>query len=840
MKEEGRERNVWSREGHDKESIAWGFAEHLKYSLGVDSYTATNHDRFMSLAYAIRDRLVNQWIKTQQTHHKKHAKRIYYLSLEFLIGRSMGMNVINLGLEEEVKKALESLGYTWEELREQEIDAGLGNGGLGRLAACFLESMATLDLPAFGYGLRYDYGIFRQTIENGYQVEQPDDWLRQGNPWEIERPDISPIVRFGGRVEIINRNGKLEAHWLDAQQVMGIAYDMPVVGYGGKTVNTLRLWSAKATEEFDLQDFNAADYAEAVRSKVNAENLTKVLYPNDRLSLGKELRLKQQYCFGACSLWDIIRRCKKENLPWTKLPEMASIQLNDPHPALAVPELMRILVDGEMLPWETAWEITVKTMGYTNHTLMPEALEKWPVSMMENLLPRHLQIIYEINHRFLQKAAMFFPGDSRKLEDLSIIEEKPVKQVRMAYLSIVGSRSTNGVAALHTKLLQERLVSDFATIFPERFNNKTNGITQRRWLLKANPLLAELISEEIGQGWITDFSQIARLKGLAEDPKFRKKFLTAKRLAKEALGKHLQGLYGWNLNPDSLFDVQIKRIHQYKRQILNALGIIVLYNRIRAGDYRDFVPRTFLFGGKAAPGYDLAKLTIKLINNIAGVVNADPLIHDRLKVFFLPDYRVSLAERIFPAADVSEQISTAGTEASGTGNMKFMCNGAITIGTLDGANIEIMEEVGKDNIFIFGLTAQEVSDLRPAYNPWDWYERNEETRKAIDLLRSGYFNIGEQGIFDPILRSLFENGDYYMNLADLPSYVEAQGKIQELYRNKDEWAGKAILNIASSGKFSSDRTITEYARDIWGVTPCPVEISSDPAMTLEEARRHKT
>ncbi len=628
-------RSVWPREGHDEESLSWGFAEHLKYSLGVDSYTSTNHDRYLSLAFTIRDRLIHQWIQTQQTHHQKQVKRAYYLSLEFLIGRSMGMNVINLRLDGAVQRALEALGYSWEEIAEEEIDAGLGNGGLGRLAACFMESLATLNLPAFGYGLRYDYGIFRQDIDHGYQVEQPDDWLRRGNPWEIERPDRAPEVHFGGRVEMFTDRGRLRAHRVDTDAVIGIAFDMPVVGYGGSTVNTLRLWSARAAEEFNFGEFNQGDYVEAVRSKVQAENLTKILYPNDRLYLGKELRLRQQYFFVACSLWDIIRRFKADELSWDRLPEMAAIQLNDTHPSLAVPELMRILLDEEDLDWDSAFEITTATLAYTNHTLMPEALEKWPVPMMEAILPRHLQIIYEINRRFLERAAVFFPGESGRLRGVSLIEEGAEKQVRMANLAIVGSHSTNGVAELHTRLLRERVVSDFAVIFPERFNNKTNGITQRRWLLKANPPLATLISEAIGDGWITDFARIERLAPLAEDAGFRAAFREVKQQAKRSLNEYLGRAHGVRLNTDTLFDVQVKRIHQYKRQLLNALGIVVLYNRLRRGDGAASVPRTFLFGGKAAPGYDLAKLLIKFVNNLGAVVNNDPAVRDRLAVHFL-------------------------------------------------------------------------------------------------------------------------------------------------------------------------------------------------------------
>ncbi|MBN2509470.1 MAG: glycogen/starch/alpha-glucan phosphorylase [Spirochaetales bacterium] len=833
--------SVKARQGLDADSIAWGFAEHLKYSLGVDSFSATRNDRYLALAMTIRDRLINQWIKTQQTHHRKNAKRIYYLSLEFLIGRSMGNNVINLGLQPVVEQALTELGYSWEDLREQEEDAGLGNGGLGRLAACFLDSMATMDLPCFGYGLRYDYGIFRQQIENGYQIEHPDDWLRTGNPWEIERPEITVPVHFGGRVEAITTRGRREYRWLDTSVILGIAYDMPIIGYGGSTVNTLRLWSARSAEEFDFSEFNEGDYVEAVSSKVMAENLTKVLYPNDTLYLGKELRLKQQYLFVACSLWDILRRFQKSGKSWHEFPDMAAIQLNDTHPSLAVPELMRLLMDENGLDWDAAWDITIRSLGYTNHTLMPEALEKWPVSMLEKLLPRHLQIVYEINHRFLQKVSIQYPGDPEILRNMSIIEEGDTKQVRMAYLSIVGCGSTNGVAALHTDLLKTRLVPDFARFYPSRFNNKTNGITQRRWLLKSNPGLSALISSKIGETWITDMTQLEKLKSWADDPDFQKAFMDVKRQSKLKLIDYVHETCGWQLNPDSIFDVQVKRIHEYKRQMLNALHIIMLYNNLRKnGIPKNFIPRTFLFAGKAAPGYTMAKLIIKLINNIASVINNDPGIHGAMSVYFLPNYRVSLAEKIFPAADVSEQISTAGTEASGTGNMKFMCNGALTLGTLDGANIEIIEQAGKENAFIFGLTAEEVEHLRPRYNPYDYYHNNPEIKEVIDLLFSGHFNFSEPGLFEPIRDALFLRGDHYMHLADLITYADAQKKIAALYADPAEWAKKAILNIASSGTFSSDRTILDYNRDIWHVKPVHIEKSDNPEETIEEAKNPGT
>lgn len=825
------------RNGLDTETIKWDFAETLKYTMGVDSYSATDQDRYMALAYAVRDRLINQWLQTQRTHHDKDVKRVYYLSMEFLMGRAMGNNVINSGIEGPVRKALEELGYDFEDIREQEIDMGLGNGGLGRLAACFIDSMATLNLPAFGYGLRYDYGIFRQGIENGYQVEHPDDWLRKGNPWEIERSEISVEVRFGGHVVTTEEGGRLHYRWIGADTVIGVAYDQPIVGYGGNTVNTLRLWSARADEEFSFYDFNQGDYAEAVADRVQAENLTRVLYPNDKQYLGKELRLKQQYFFVACSLADIIRRFKKSEKPWKEFPDMAAIQLNDTHPSVAVAELMRILLDNESLPWDDAWSITTACMGYTNHTLMPEALEKWSVPMFEALLPRHLQIIFEINYRFLAQVSVKFPGDNKTLRAMSIIEEGEPKMIRMAYLAIVGSHSINGVAALHTELLKSRLVPQFAALWPERFNNKTNGITQRRFLLKANPPLANLLSETVGDSWICDLSALKVLREKAEDNSFQEKIAGIKRSAKERLAKAVQKEYGIALNCNHIFDIQIKRIHEYKRQLLNVLHIIMLYKRIKGGNTAHLIPRTFIFAGKAAPGYQMAKLIIKLINNVATVVNNDPDVREYLQLYFLANYRVSLAERLIPAADVSEQISTAGTEASGTGNMKFMANGAITVGTLDGANIEIKEEAGDENIFIFGLDADEVQALKPGYDPYHYYRNDQEIKEALDLLFSGYFNFGEPGIFEPIRRMLFENGDNYMHLADLRSYADTQQKIMETYGNQRRWLQMSIHNIAGCGKFSSDRTIREYAEEVWNIQPCEVKKNFDGDDTLIEATR---
>ncbi|MDD3823570.1 MAG: glycogen/starch/alpha-glucan phosphorylase, partial [Sphaerochaetaceae bacterium] len=802
-----------------------------------DEFHNTDVTRYTALALAIRDRIIHQWHQSRKTQRGAKAKRVYYLSLEFLMGRAMTNNVINLGLADQVKTAMASLGYAYEELVEVEPDAGLGNGGLGRLAACFLDSLATLDIPSHGYGIRYNYGIFKQQVKNGWQTEQPDNWLRHGNPWEIPREDINVTVGFGGEVRVIREGGRDQYKWVSAEQVQGVAYDMPIVGYGGRTVNTLRLWSARATEEFNFQEFNEGDYVESVRSKILAENLSQVLYPNDTLYMGKELRLKQQYFFVACSLADIIRRFKRQSAPWNKLPEFAAIQLNDTHPSLAIPELMRILLDVEQLEWEQAWDITVRTMGYTNHTLMPEALEKWPLPMLESILPRHLQIIYEINHRFLQHAVSFFPLHPEAISRLSIVEETTPKQVRMANLSIVGSHSTNGVAALHSRLLTERMFPEFAIVFPSRFNNKTNGITQRRWLLDSNPLLAAKISEAIGDGWITDYGRIRDLEPFADDASFRTDFLTIKQKAKEQAVSFIKRDCQIILDPNTMFDVQVKRIHEYKRQLLNALNIILLYQRIKDGRIQDFPPTTFLFGGKAAPGYVNAKLIIKLINNIARTINNDTSIKGLLSVHFLPNYRVTMAERLIPATDLSEQISTAGFEASGTGNMKFMCNGALTIGTMDGATVEMAEEVGREHMFIFGHSADEIERMRADYDPYDWIARDPEIRKVMELFLSGYFNVMEPNIFDPLRKALLDE-DKYFHFADLRSYADAHDEATFLYaNNRDAWARKAILNIAASGKFSSDRTIMEYANDIWKTRRCPIDRDESASSTLRSARK---
>ncbi len=829
-----------TRQGTSPEAIQLDYAEQLKYELARDRYTSTKNNRYIALSRAIRDRLIDRWIETQQSHHDDRVKRVYYLSLEFLMGRALGNNVINFKLMDSVEKALDGLGVDFEELREVEVDAGLGNGGLGRLAACFLDSLATLQIPAMGYGLRYNYGIFRQTVENGYQVEHPDNWLQNGNPWEIARPELRIPVHFEGRIEQWTDRGRMRYRWVDAKPVLGMAFDTPIVGYGGNTVNTLRLWSSYATEDFDFDDFNRGDYVASIAAKTEAENLTKVLYPNDLHYMGKELRLKQQYLFVACSLWDIVRRFKHDKEPWREFPNRVAIQMNDTHPSLAVPELMRLLVDQEGLEPEEAWEITVKSMGYTNHTLMPEALEKWPVPMLEKILPRHLQIIYDINLHFLQKVAIAFPGRQDKITNMSLIEESEPKQVRMANLCIVGSHSTNGVAAIHTELLKSRVVPDFAEMFPERFNSKTNGITQRRWLLKSNPPLADLITSRIGDKWITELNDLHALEQFADDPEFQRQFQDARRKAKLVLVEHVRKECGFVLNPDSIFDTQVKRLHEYKRQLMNAIHIIMLYNRLRKNPNMDWTPQTFIFGAKAAPGYEMAKLIIKLINNVANVVNNDPAIGDRLKVYFLPNYRVSLAEKIIPATDVSEQISTAGTEASGTGNMKFMLNGAITIGTLDGANIEIMEEVGRENMYIFGLNAEEAKTLSANYHPAQLYQQNGELKEALDLLFGGHFSVGEGNIFEPIRKALLEWGDRYLLIADLPAYSAAHAKLQADYRDSRNWLRRSILNVARSGKFSSDRTILDYARDIWHTPRHPLDIKKKRSNTILDAKADPT
>ncbi len=801
-----------------KEDYAW----HLRYTLAKVPDTSTPRDQYTAFAYCVRDRMTERWIETQAIHHDQNVKRIYYLSLEFLIGRLLGNNVINLKMDPICQEALADYGLDWHSLREFEVDAGLGNGGLGRLAACFLDSLSTLDLPGMGYGLRYDYGIFKQRIVDGQQVEEPDHWLKDGYPWEIARPEYTQVVHFGGRVECIT-NGRAEWRWVETEQVLGTPYDLPVVGYSG-SVNTLRLWSAKADDEFHLEDFNKGSYVEAVENKVLAENLTKVLYPNDNVLAGKELRLRQQYFFVSCSLQDILRRFRVNNSDWTRLPEKVFIQLNETHPALIIPELMRLLVDREGVDWNTAWSITRACTGYTNHTILPEALEKWSVSLMERLLPRHLQIVYEINGRFLKQVAAMWPGDVERLIRMSIIGEQGDRCVRMANLAIIGSSAVNGVAHLHTEILKQSLFRDFYELYPTHFSNKTNGITQRRWLLKANPRLAALITDTIGPQWITDLDALRGLERHVDDKAFLDAFHKVKQSNKEALAAHIRNEVGVDVDPESIFDVQVKRLHEYKRQLLLVLYIIILYNRLVDDPELDIHPRTFIFAAKAAPGYAMAKLIIRLIHGVGDVVNANPRIRAKLSVVFLPDYRVSLAEKIIPSANVSEQISLAGTEASGTGNMKLMLNGALTVGTMDGANVEIHEEVGDENMFIFGLRAEQVAELRPVYSSRAIYHADPEIRRAIDMVRRNVFCLLTPGTFDPIIRALLDFNDHYMLLADLREYMETQARVDALYRQPRLWDGKALMNVARSGRFSSDRTIREYARDIWHISPVKVAL----------------
>ena len=805
------------------EALKRSYLDHLKYSLAKDKFSATDHDRYYALALAVRDRLVDGWIRTSVAYHQTGVKRAYYLSMEYLIGRAMGNNVINLQIDDAVTKAMEDLGLSWDFLRDVERDAGLGNGGLGRLAACFLDSLATLQLPGYGYGVRYDYGIFRQEVRDGYQVEEPDNWLRYGNPWELERPESQFEVHFGGRVFMEERNGRLWPRWVDYETVLGIPYDYPIPGYGNNTVNNLRLWAAKSTEDFNLTFFNNGDYMKAYEAKTITENITKVLYPNDNIEQGRELRFKQQYFFVSCSLRDILRRFKADGNDIRSFPDKVAIQLNDTHPALAIAELMRILLDKEQLEWDDAWSIVVRTFGYTNHTLMPEALERWSVHLFESILPRHLQIIYEINRRFLREIATRYPGDNDRIARMSLVQESPSREIRMAYLAVVGSHSVNGVAELHSELLKTTLFRDFYELWPAKFNNKTNGITPRRWLLKANPGLAALVSDKIGHEWITDLSRLKKLEAFADDPSFQRRFMEVKRDNKIRLADLVRKELGVQINVDSIFDVQIKRMHEYKRQLLNVLDIMHQYFELKSNPSARFVPRTYFFAAKAAPGYFLAKLVIKLINDVAGVINHDPAMKGRLNVVFLPDYRVSLAERIIPAADLSEQISTAGTEASGTGNMKFQLNGALTVGTLDGANVEIRQEVGPDNFFLFGKTVEDVeATWRAGYNPWDVYNNNLYVRRVLDAIKNNFFNLDQPGLFQPIWDALLVHGDRYLVLAEFDAYVECQARVSSAFEDKARWAKMCIMNVANSGKFSTDRTIAEYAREIWNIKPCPI------------------
>ena len=793
---------------------------HLLSFLGRDPMRAGNRELCKALSYTVRDQLIERWIRTQKEFYAANRKRVYYLSLEFLVGRSLGNSLINLGFYDQVAQSLKEMGYSLEEVREEEEDAALGNGGLGRLAACFLDSMATLGIPAYGYGIRYEYGLFYQRLLDGFQVEHPDNWLRYGSPWEYERPWNLYPVKFHGRVHSYqDQDGRMRREWVDTAEVMAMAHDVLVPGFNNDTVINMRLWSAKASRELDLISFNRGDYVQAVQNVVESETISKVLYPSDDIREGQELRFKQQYFFVAATFQDILRRYKKQFNDFSEFTRQIAVQLNDTHPTIAIPELMRLLLDEEGLGWEQAWDICVGTFGYTNHTLMPEALETWSVELFHRVLPRHLEIVYEINRRFLEEVASRFPGDEERLRRMSLIDENNGKKVRMAYLAIVGSHSVNGVAELHTHLQKTRIFKDFYEIFPQRFNNKTNGITQRRWLLKSNPALAALITEKIGGEWATNLETLRRLEKLADQATFQRRWLAVKHGNKERLAALIQEQCGIDVDPSSLFDVHVKRIHEYKRQLLNVLHVIMLYHRIVAGRAGDAPSRTVIFAGKAAPSYAQAKLIIKLINSVADIVNNDPRVQGRLKMAFIPNYGVSLAEKIIPAADLSEQISTAGTEASGTGNMKFALNGALTIGTMDGANIEMCEEIGRENMFIFGMSAKEVEEARrdPMRTPEEVYRRNPEVKEAVDAMAAGTLSRGDEQLFQPLVRAILYPDDPYLFLQDLEDYTRCQERVGREFNDKGVWARKSVLNVARMGKFSSDRTIREYAKEIWGI-----------------------
>ena len=807
----------------DPAGLSRGFRHYYAYNLGRDKHCRSVHYAYEALALTLRDRLMERWKNTRYAYEETDCRRGYYLSLEFLMGRTLSNAMLNLGTADAAREALYALGLDLEEMAEAEHDAGLGNGGLGRLAACFLDSCATLQLPVQGYGIRYEYGMFRQKIVGGHQVEEPDHWLRAGNPWEIERPEYTQRIQFAGRSEFYrDHDGTTRVRWVESRDVLAIPFDIPIPGYRNGTVNTLRLWKSAATDEFDLGEFNAGSYPESVAAKNAAENITMVLYPNDASESGKELRLRQQYFLASASLQDVLARWVGTQGPnFSAFAEKNVFQLNDTHPSCCVPELMRLLLDEYHLDWDAAWDITTRTMAYTNHTLLPEALEKWSVRMFRHLLPRVLDIIYEINARFLREVARRWPGDTDRQRRMSIIEEGPEPMVRMAYLAIAGSFSVNGVAALHSRLLTEGLFRDFHDMWPEKFNNKTNGVTPRRWLAQCNPELAALITEKIGEGWVSDLPQLSRLAPLADDPQFRERWQAIKRQNKVRLAALVKADCDVDFNPEAMFDVQVKRIHEYKRQLLNILHVIHLYDRIKRGDVADWTDRCVLVGGKAAPGYFMAKRIIKLVSNVAQVVNNDPEVGGRLKVAFFPDYRVTAMEIIAPGTDLSEQISTAGKEASGTGNMKFMMNGAITIGTLDGANIEIREEVGGENFFLFGLSAEEVEETKRNYDPNALIEGDEDLKRVFQLLDSGHFSQFEQGIFDPLVDSVRNPRDPWMTAADFRSYVEAQNAAERAFRDRDRWGRMSILNSAASGRFSTDRTMEEYNRDIWRLDRVP-------------------
>ncbi len=813
------------RTGLSVETLRRALADNLFYLQGKFPGIATTNDYYMALAYTVRDRLLQRWIATVETYIKKDVKVVCYLSAEFLVGPHLGNNLINLGVYDQVRQAVEESGLDLKELIEEEEEPGLGNGGLGRLASCYMDSLAALEIPALGYGIRYEFGIFDQEIRDGWQVEITDKWLRYGNPWEVPRPENTVEVKFGGHTEGYTDNqGNYQVRWVPEYVLKGIPYDTPILGYKVNTANTMRLWRAEAVESFNFEKFNIGDYYGAVDNKVVSENLTKVLYPNDEPIQGKELRLQQQYFFVSCSLQDMIKMLLATGESLDRFHEKFAVQLNDTHPSISVAELMRLLVDEHHMDWDKAWDITQKTFGYTNHTLLPEALEKWPLGLFGRFLPRHLEIIYEINQRFLDQVRIKYPGDDGKLSRLSVIDESGEKYVRMANLACVGSHAINGVAALHSELVKETILCDFYQLWPEKFSNKTNGVTPRRWMVLSNPRLTQLISDKIGDNWIKHLDDLKKLEAFVDDPTFRKQWRDIKQAVKQDLADYTRQKVGITVNPESLFDILVKRIHEYKRQHLDVLHIITLYNRLKQNPNLDITPRTFFFGGKAAPGYFMAKLIIKLINSVGEVVNNDPDVRDRLKVVFLPDYNVTFGQRVYPAADLSEQISTAGKEASGTGNMKFSLNGALTIGTLDGANVEIREEVGEENFFLFGLKTEEVYDLKAkGYNPWDYYNSNGELKAVIDLISSGFFSHGDPNLFKPLVDNLLYD-DPYLLLADYQSYIECQEKVSQAYKDQENWTRMSILNVARMGKFSSDRAIREYCEDIWETEPVPIEL----------------
>lgn len=814
------------RTGLSVATIKRAFLDNLYYVQGKFPQLATINDYYMALAYTVRDRLLQRWISTASQYTEQGARTVAYLSAEFLMGPHLGNNLINLGIYDTVKQAIEELGLNLDEVLEQEEEPGLGNGGLGRLAACYLDSMATLNIPSIGYGIRYEFGIFDQDIRDGWQVEVTDKWLRFGNPWEIIRPEWSVDVKLGGHTEAYtDEQGHYRVRWVPYQVVKGVPHDTPILGYQTNTCNTLRLWAAEAPESFDFEAFNSGDYLGAVKRKMMSENLSKVLYPNDNISQGKRLRLAQQVFFVSCSLQDMIRILEGQGIPLTEFHQKYTIQLNDTHPAIAVAEMMRLLIDEHQMDWDTAWSITQQSFAYTNHTLLPEALERWPLHLFKNLLPRHLELIYELNFRFLEAVKAKFPNDEKRLQRLSLIDETGERYVRMANLACLGSYAINGVAALHTELLKSGVLKDFYDMFPEKFSNKTNGVTPRRFMVLSNPRLTQLLNHKIGDNWIRHLDELKKIENFADDAGFRGEWWQIKHDIKRDLAEYIHQKYNITIDPSSLFDIQAKRIHEYKRQHLNVLHIITLYHRIKANPNLDITPRTFLFGGKAAPGYFIAKLMIKLINSVAEVVNHDPVVGDRLKVVFLKDYNVKFAQRVYPAADLSEQISMAGKEASGTGNMKFAMNGALTIGTLDGANVEIRDEVGAENFYLFGLTAPEVQSLKASgYNPKAYYERNPELKEVIDRIAAGDFSRGDRELFKPLVDSLLHQ-DTYLLFADYASYVACQDRIGQDYKEYDNWTRKSILNSARMGKFSSDRSIRDYCRDIWNVDSINIELT---------------